>query len=195
MKKVQIGEVAEVRMGVTLRGRDATRPDPQGSCRLIRISDLSDDGQLVNRELLRFEPADRIRAESFLRAGDVLLPNRGTRTTAYAFDLPDQDALVGAQFYVLRPDPKIIRPDYLSWFLRSDVAAAHLSEHRKGTLVQTVQRRDVLEMELPLPPLQKQALIAALDRLGVEEKQLTSRLAGKKAFFLQHQLLKAATSL
>lgn len=193
MKKVHIGEVAEVRMGVTLRGRDATRPDPQGSCRLIRISDLSDDGKLVNRELLRFEPGDRIRAEYFLRVGDVLLPNRGTRTTAYTFDLPDQDVLVGAQFYVLRPDPSKVRADYLSWFLRSDVTAAYLNEHRKGTLVQTVQRGDVMELDLPLPPLPKQALIAALDRLAVDEQRLISKITELKALFLQHQLLHAAS--
>lgn len=195
MKKVPIGEVAEVRMGVTLRGRDATRPDPKGSCRLIRISDLSDAGQLINRELVRFEPGDRIRAEYFLRAGDVLLPNRGTRTTAYAFDLPEDDVLVGAQFYVLRPDRSKVRADYLSWFLRSDVTAAYLKEHRKGTLVQTVQRGDVMELELPLPPLSKQALIAELDGLAAEEQKLIAKITERRATFLQHQLLHAASHL
>lgn len=188
-----IGEIAAIRMGITLRGRDATRPDPNGSCRMIRIGDVTDHGSLHAGELLQFEPSDPVKPDHFLRAGDILFPNRGLRTAACVFDLPVTNVLVGAQFFILRVNPGAALPAYVAWFLRSDTAAAHFNERRKGTLVQTLQRRDIEELALPLPSLAKQATIVALDALAVQERKLSSKLSQLKSISLQHRLLCAAS--
>jgi len=194
MKPTPLSNIADVRMGVTLRGRDATRPDPLGSCLMIRISDLSDDGQLDSADLLQFEPGDDIKPDYFLRQGDILLPNRGTRCTAYVFDLPLSNVLVGAQFYIIRPNEAKVRASYLALYLRTDNAASHFALRRKGTLVQTVQRKDVLELELPLPPLAKQDILIALDALAIQERQLSTELAITRANYNQRLMLRAATT-
>jgi restriction endonuclease S subunit len=161
---------------------------------MIRISDLSDDGQLTMKELHQFEPGEDIKPDYFLRPGDVLLPNRGTRCTAYVYNLPLTNVLVGAQFYIIRPNEGKVLADYLAWFLRTEVAAAHFALRRKGTLVQTVQRKDVMELELPLPPLAKQGILIALDALAIQERQLSSELALKRASYIQRLMLQAAHS-
>ncbi|HCN78883.1 MAG TPA: hypothetical protein DIT13_17030 [Verrucomicrobiales bacterium] len=194
MTPIPLHHIADVRMGVTLRGRDATRPALHGSCFMIRISDLSDDGHLTTEDLHQFEPGEDIRPDHFLRPGDVLLPNRGTRCTAYVYDLPLTNVLVGAQFYIVRPDTTKVSAEFLAWFLRTEKAAAHFALRRKGTLVQTVQRKDVLELELPLPPLAKQHSIIALDALAIQERQLSIQLAEKKAAYLQRAMLHAASA-
>jgi len=191
---VQLYQIADVRMGVTLRGRDATRLDLKGSCFMIRISDLTDEGQLHTKDLHQFEPGEDLKPDYFLRRGDILLPNRGTRCTAYVYDLPLTNVLVGAQFYIIRPNEDKVRADYLAWFLRTEVAATHFALRRKGTLVQTVQRKDVLELELPLPPLAKQDILVALDALGIQERQLSTELALKSASYTQRLMLQAANS-
>lgn len=194
MTLIPLSHIADVRMGVTLRGRDATRPDPLGSCFMIRISDLSDDGHLKPDELLQFEPGDDIKPDYFLRRGDILLPNRGTRCTAYVYDLPLTNVLVGAQFYIIRPNEAKVRAANLAWFLRTDKAASHFALRRKGTLVQTVQQKDVLELELPLPPLAKQDILIALDALAIQERQLSTELALMKASYTQRLMLQAASA-
>ena len=181
-------------MGVTLRGRDATRPDPRGSCRMIRISDLSEYGQLVNPELHQFEPDGEINAQLFLKPGDVLLPNRGTRTTAHVFRLPATNVLVGAQFFIVRPDPARVVPEYLAWYLRSEEAVQYFYTLRKGTLVQTLQRRDVEELPLPVPPLPKQRLIAEVEALAHQERGLAAHLKELSSFLLEKRLLSAAAA-
>lgn len=194
MSMIPLHHIADVRMGITLRGRDATRPVPHGSCFMIRISDLSDDGHLTTRDLLQFEPGEDIKPDYFLRRGDILLPNRGTRCTAYVYDLPLTNVLVGAQLYIIRPNEGKARAAYLAWFLRTEVAASHFALRRKGTLVQTLQRKDVLELELPLPPLAKQDSIIALDVLAIQERQLSMRLTQLKASYTQRLMLLAAGS-
>src|SRR6266404_8194407 len=100
---IPLSSIAEIRMGATLRGRDATRPVPSGSIRLIRIGDISQDGKLVSEDFVRIEPREAVNEELFLRPGDVLFPNRGTRTTALAYRVEQPSVIVGAQFFRLRP--------------------------------------------------------------------------------------------
>ena len=187
-----IGQIGTIRMGVTLRGRDATRPDPHGSCRMIRISDLRDDGLIDSHDLLQFEPGEPLKPEHFLRPGDVLFPNRGLRTTAAVFDLPDRNVLVGAQFFVIRVNSNAVLPSYVAWYLRSEVAAAHFSERRKGTTVQTLQRGDVEALTIPLPPLPRQHVIVELDHLAREERRLSSEIIRLRSLLVQRLLVHTA---
>ncbi len=189
---VQLKSIASIRMGVTLRGRDATRAVESGSCRLVRISDISQDGSWLNMDFARIEPDERIRDEQFLQAGDVLFPNRGNRTTAIVYRLSESRALAGAQFFMLRPDQTLVIPEYLAWYLRSEESARHFEAHRKGTYVQIIQRSDLAELELPLPSLEVQRKIVAAAALAIEERILSERLAAMKARLAAGELLGVA---
>jgi len=190
----QIKSIAYIRMGVTLRGRDATRPVPSGSVHLVRISDISQDGKLKNDEFIRIEPNEPIKEDLFLRPGDVLFPNRGTRTTALAYRLELPHTLAGAQFFVLRPDIGRVLPEYLAWFLRTEEAARYFEGRRKGTYIQIIQRSDLAEMEMPVPPLKVQQKIVEAASLAVEERILSNRLAILKWKLTKGLLSKAAVS-
>jgi restriction endonuclease S subunit len=161
---------------------------------MIRISDLSDDGALDASALLQFEPSEPIKPDLFLRSGDVILPNRGTRTSAHAYSLQDTNVIVGAQFYILRPNISLILPAYLAWYLRSAEVSQHLALHRRGTLVQTVQRADVESILLPLPPLTQQKTIVHLDSLAQQERNLSHQLAQLRSTLMQRQLIHIAHS-
>lgn len=184
-----LGHIADVRMGVTLRGRDATRPDSKGSCRMIRISDITNDGHLTNPDLAQFEPGEPIKRDLFLRPGDILFPNRGIRTTAHVFRQQDANVIVGAQFFIIRVDHSVADPQYVAWYLRTEVASQHFQLRRKGTLVQTVQRKDIEELQLPLPSLALQHKVVELDDLAIYERQLSLSLAERQFHYLQRRLL------
>jgi restriction endonuclease S subunit len=190
----QIKSLAYIRMGVTLRGRDATRPVPSGSVHLVRIGDISQDGTLLNDGFVRIEPNEPINEDLFLRPGDVLFPNRGTRTTALAYRLDLPHTLAGAQFFVLRPDIGRVLPEYLAWFLRTEEAARYFEGRRKGTYIQIIQRSDLAEMEMPVPPLNVQQKIVEAANLAVEERILSERLAILKWRLTKGLLSKAAVS-
>lgn len=191
MPTVPLATIATIRMGVTLRGRDATRPDPEGSCQMVQISDLDDDGTFVREDFLRFEPNDAIKPQSFLQPGDILFPNRGLRTTAAVLTHTAGNILVGAQFYVIRRSTTEVMPEFLAWTLRTDQAARYFSTLRKGTLVQTLQRGDLANFPVPLPPLDQQKNIIALARLQREAQALEKRLAELKRIHLEESLLKS----
>lgn len=191
----KLGSIAEVRMGATLRGRDAARPVPNGRFRLVRIGDISQDGEWITDQFDRISPEESISPGLLLRSGDVLFPNRGARTTACVFRFAYEDALAGAQFFLLRPDDQVLLPEFLAWYLRSDDAARHFDERRTGTHVKIIQREALTDLNVPLPPLKAQGLIVELSRLQITERGLTSRIAELKNRLLNHQLIQTAKSL
>ncbi len=184
--------IADIRMGATLRGRDATRPDPNGSYQFVRIGDISQDGTFRTDELLRIEPNDQVNEELWLRPGDVLFPNRGTRTTALAFLLDQPKVIVGPQFFIVRPDLELISPEYLAWFLRSAEAASYFEGRRKGTYVQIIQRGDLAELEIPLPPRATQLKLVEVAKLALTERELSERLLSLKWHYKNEQLIRIA---
>jgi len=184
-----LNSITEIRMGATLRGRDATRPDPNGSYRFVRIGDISQDGTLRSQNFIHIEPNEPVNEGLWLRPGDVLFPNRGTRTTALAFNGDQPKTIVGPQFFILRPDQQKVSPEYLAWFLRSAEAVAHFESRRKGTYVQIIQRSDLAELEIPLPPLAKQRKIVQIADLALQERELTERLLKLKWRFVNEQLV------
>lgn len=189
---VQLDSIANIRMGTTLRGRDATRSVASGSCRLVRIGDVSQDGTWLNEVFARIEPAENLREDQFLQDGDVLFPNRGNRTTAIAYRLDVSRALAGAQFFVLRPVQAKVLPEYLAWYLRAEESVRYFEERRKGTYVPIIQRSDLAELKIPLPSLTVQRTIVEIDALAVEEHDLAMQLAASKLKLLNGQLVEAA---
>lgn len=182
-------------MGATLRGRDATRPDPKGSYSFVRIGDISQDGTLRGHDFNRIEPNEPVNEDLWLRRGDVLFPNRGERTTAIAFPVEHPQTIVGPQFFIVRPDQRVIAPEYLAWFLRSAESVAHFETRRKGTYVKIIQRKDLAELEIPLPPLATQRKIVEIAGLVLEERELTERLSQLKWRYVNEQLVHAAKHL
>jgi restriction endonuclease S subunit len=191
----ELGSVTDIRMGATLRGRDATRPAPNGRFRFVRIGDISHDGQLLTDDFERIDPNESISAELLLRPGDVLFPNRGVRTTACVFNLNYPDALAGAQFFILRPAPKVLLPEYLAWYLRSDEAARHFDERRTGTLVKIIQSDALKTLCIPLPPLETQQKIVEISRLQLSERDLMAKIGPLRARLTNAKLTLAAKNL
>lgn len=187
----KLDSIAEIRTGVTLRGRDATRPVPEGPIRLVRIGDISREGRIAPESIIRIHPAESIGPDQFLRPSDVLVAARGTRNTAAVYNLDLPGAVAGAQFFVLRPRGRVL-PEFLTWYLRSDPVRQHFDNRRKGTYVQLIRRADIAEIEVPLPPKVQQRRIVALADLIEQEHGLSTRLAELRSRYRSQLLLQAA---
>jgi hypothetical protein len=53
---LKLDSIAEIRAGVTLRGRDATRPVLEGPFHLVRIGDISREGRIAPAGVTRLKP-------------------------------------------------------------------------------------------------------------------------------------------
>ena len=189
----RLDAIADIRMGATLRGRDATRPDPKGLFHFIRIGDVSQEGTFRNTDFIKIDPDQPINEELRLRSGDVLFPNRGTRTTAIVYRLDVPHTIVGAQFFIVRATHENrLLPEYLAWFLRSEECARYFETQRKGTYVQIIQRSALTGLQVPLPPYEMQRTIVQSAQLAHTERQISEKLASLRYRRVEEKLLQAA---
>jgi hypothetical protein len=175
----KLQNVADVQLGITLRGADAARHVQGGSHQLLRIGDLSEDGDLriTSQNLILL---NQVNADHFgLRGGDVLLAARGTRMTAAVFK-GGFTAVAGSQFCVIRVKQAIL-PAYLHWFLNLPETQEKLASGARGTYVKSLPASILRELTIPVLPLPKQKMIAELHELRLSEKRLVAKLVDLRA--------------
>lgn len=182
-----LSTIAEIRAGVTLRGRDATRAVPDGPFHLIRIGDIEENGQIIGDGIARISPREPISPDQLLRPRDVLVAARGSRNTAAVYELDLPNPIAGSQFFILRP-ASAVDARYLAWFLRSNAVRRHFDTRRKGSYVQLIQVADLAEIEVPLPPLVQQRQFVELAELAETEHRLSVRLTELRARYFDHLL-------
>jgi restriction endonuclease S subunit len=186
---MRIGEISTVQAGYQFR--DKVEPTPNGNVSLLQIKDIPD------RRRITPESIDRISLgksyESYRVApGDVVFLSRGHKQFAAVVPGVPRETIASGYFYILRPDPNVVRPAYLAWYLNQRPMQDQLKQLSKGTHMPFVSLAEFRELDIPIPPITTQDLIAELDELAVEEQSLLRQLAEKRSFLVQHISLTAA---
>lgn len=169
-----IADCARVLPGFSVAGR--IEHDPHGTHQLVLTKHLADGVPY------RYQEADELRlspragaAEYLVLPGDVLFMSRGTRNHAWAIAAVPPRTIAPVSFYRLRPGPRI-DSEYLAWYLNQPPAQTAIGQVRTGAGTPLVQRHGFEQIEVLVPPLDRQGEIAALGRLLAEERLLRQRL-------------------
>lgn len=206
--KYRLGDVAGIAIGY--QHRERVSHVEHGTHRLIqgkdivRSEELADDSdgqsgwRVLTQELDRVTPkgdASRYR----IQPGDLLFVSRGTTNIAVPLVEPfvkpmpfDWDTLIPAYvFYIVRPARQRVLPEYLAWFINQPPAQAFLARHSRGTLVKLLPKGVFEELEVPVPPLEKQRCIVELEHLRAREEFLLKQLADARRRLVQQTCLAA----
>lgn len=180
-----LSDLAEIRTGLTLRGPDASRRTDKEGLHLLRISDITEDGQIeiTSPHLLDRSHGDDLRYR--VAAGDILIANRGTRMTA-ALVPEGLEAIASGQLFIVRPHSDRITPKFLHWFLNLETTQDRLHSEARGSYVQTLSISVVRDLPIPLIPLELQTKLCALADLARRERELLRLLAEKRGTLLQY---------
>ena len=114
-------------------------------------------------------------APPLLAAGDILLPARGEYYDAVIAD-GAAPSIATSQLFVLRPRTDTVSPEFLHWYLNQTAARNYFRTHSTGTSIPMLSIKTLGALPVPVPPLETQHRIIALQRLWEQEKQLTERL-------------------
>jgi type I restriction enzyme S subunit len=157
-----IGAVATVLRGVTYKRDQAlTSPSP-GYAPLVRATNIM-EGRLELDDGLVYVPSTLVKAEQFLRAGDIVLATSSGSLTAVgrsASVTQDWEGGFGAFCGVLRPGPEVI-PSYLAYFVSTRPVRERWAGLAAGTNINNLKRKDLEQTPIPLPPLEDQERIVA----------------------------------
>lgn len=112
-----------------------------------------------------------------LEPGEVVLAAKGERNLAAIFT--DQSALVipSSQFLILRvKNEREMLSSFLCWILNYESTQKRLTEFHTGTNIPSLSKKALLNVTIPLPPIETQRAVLHLQSLWEEEKQITEAL-------------------
>lgn len=169
-------DIAEVRTGLTLRGKDASLRTSEEGLHLLRIRDLTETGyvHIENKHIIEATPA--IIEKYQVRAGDIVIANRGSRTTA-AIVPPDTQAIAGGQLFTIRLKTDSVLTGYLHWFLNYTHTRSQLLAQLRGSYVQTMPISVMRKLPITVPPLETQHKIQDLANLSARERRLVKKIS------------------
>ena len=151
--KVKLREVADI-----FRGKSILKQDLKpGSVKVLNISNI-EDGEVILDQLETIHEEERKVKRYEILPGDLVMTCRGTVTKIAVF--PEQNDLViaSANIIVIR-FKQLIRSDYAKIFLESPLGLSLIQSFQRGTTVININPSDVAELELPLLPMEKQAVL------------------------------------
>jgi len=187
---VRIMDCAEVLPGFSTQG--ALRGEPDGDWQVVMGKHVTQGEPYVYKE------DDKLRITSgrdlsryVLRQGDILFMARGANNYPVLIESVPGKTVAPATFFILTPRPNIV-PRFLVWCLEQVQTESLINSMRTGAGTPTIPRKGFEEIEIPLPDMSTQHLIAKLWSLQhlerklqlqlLEESNKLQRLAGKHLF-------------
>lgn len=139
---------------------------------VIQPKDVTSDG------VLKVETPGLINftAGKCLNKGDVLLINRGRFTACVFEDNLGMPCVATSAFLILTPkDPAQLLPDYLALFLNSTEGQTILKRLNETTTIPFISLSNVESIVIPVPAMDMQQKLVALEQAKQRFAQLTAR--------------------
>jgi restriction endonuclease S subunit len=169
MIKKQLLGLSDIRFGLY------AKPKSFGHAVYLQVRQFSEDGRrtVKSEEYININEKN---SSHILQDGDVLFVGKGNRLFSWCYRKTKQPAIASSIFFVLRPDTRVIYPEYLSTILNAPQSKAVFLQLGSGTSILSIRKSELGAFEVPLPAMSKQKKIAALAELHREEVALAQQL-------------------
>lgn len=164
LRNIKLNEAAQILSGYTFR--KAISEGFNANFAVIQAKDVK-PGTPISRtdDLTRILFFGKANA-AIVQDGDVLLTSRGTDTGGFKATIvinPGSNLIAASSIYILRPNTKIIAPEYLVMYLNSEIGQEKLRRISAGSSIQTLLKKELNNLEIDLPQLLTQKTLARID--------------------------------
>ena len=183
--KRKIYDIAIIQTGIYVK------PDAVGEVLYLMGRHFDSDKKIDDDIKPELQLNDKTK-KHLLQTGDILVASKGHDLFSVVFHSLKYPAVASSMFIILKLyDPQIILPEYLAWHLNHPKTQKILSGSSKGTSLQSITKDIIGNLELPIPPVQKQRALLYVMTLLAREAQLKSKIENLRNSIIQHQLLSA----
>ncbi len=187
--KFKLNKIASIQMGYSFR----TRLDfmDQGQIAVVQMKDLNGENIVDCKNLMRVG-MNTVKEHHLVRPGDIVFRSRGQVTTAAILVENPGPAVVAAPLLRIRVDQNVVLSNYLVWYINQPSPQALLASRAKGTSLKMISKQALESLEITIPPLEKQRVIAELAVLANEEQRLIKKIAGRRSDYISTKLMRLA---
>lgn len=171
---------AEIRSGLLLSRKMAkTENKSVKTYKQLTLKSINSNGT-IDKTLLESFFSNEILSLSYLtHKGDVVV--RLTEPyTAVCINEEMENLVIPSHFIAIRPNEKILDPDYLAWLLNNDSTKMQLKKKESGIALSLIKRSNYEELIIETIPLDKQQIIAEINKSAIRESELLIKLAEEK---------------
>lgn len=171
---VKLKDIATIQTGVYLKS--ALSPD---TC-YLQVNDFDEEGDIrpTVRPTTTISPKA---ARHLLTANDLLLAAKGGKNFCAIAPTQLGPCVASPSFLIIRIDDATrVLPEYVCGFLNLPTTRQLLNAQSKGTSIASLSKTDIEELEIPLPPLERQRVCIALTRLHRREQALYKAIAERR---------------
>jgi type I restriction enzyme M protein len=178
---VELGEAAEFISGYAFKGADMTEAPAGDNCRrVVKIGNVGRDGRLDISDA-RFHAYTDEFARFVLRVGDIVMAMTGATVGKVAV-VKDDGFLLNQRVGMLRAKPGALQ-NYILHLLCSAAFYDFCQRTAGGGAQGNIAPREILEYEIPLPPLAtQQAIVSEIEAeqsLVAANRELIARFEAK----------------
>lgn len=180
MTKLQ--DIATILTGVFAK----TSPNP--NTLYLQQSDFDGNGELHKAT----HPTIAVDSpKHLLAAGDLLLASKGNNNICVVVPKLEQQSVASPSFLVIRlHDKSAILPEFVAWYLNLPTIQNTLAAQARGTSIMSISKAALGELEIPIPPIDKQKKYIELSKLQKRERELYKAIAEKRKQLLEYKMIK-----
>ncbi len=181
---MRIRDFCDIRMGHTFRRR--LTPVSDGAVMVIQPKNIFPEG------FISFGQGEPVRTDVSvskpLQPNNILIVNRG-RFSAAIFDLPKSETWIAASsILVLSLKAKSILPGYLACYFNSSHGQQLFRRHCERSTVPFISTRNLANIDVPIPPLDRQKALISFEKAAVNYARLSNRKQVLFRDILSHEL-------
>lgn len=152
---------------------------PKGEISYLQLKNFDENNQFLANVDAFVEENEKY-TKNLLLDNDILLPSKGNRIFAILFQAQWGKAVASSIFYVLRVNTSIVLPAYLVAILNLPQYQQQLCLMGGGSNIFSLRKKELEDLQIPLPPLKTQQQISNLNLLLQQKNILRQQIIKKE---------------
>lgn len=175
---MKLSELAVVRSGLVLSRKQA-REKTENRYSLLTLKSVKPDATVSEKDLDVFDAIELLHKDYLTAIGDVVV-RTSMPYTAILIDEKTADMVVSSNFVIIRCYADKLLPEYLFWFLNTDTMKKDIFKNSAGNMLAAIKPQYFCDLDIELPSLREQKLIADFNMTARKELELLERLKTEK---------------
>lgn len=179
---IKLHNIAVIQTGVF------AKVGPNPNALYLQQSDFDGNGELRNTTQPTIIVANQ---KHLLTAGDLLLASKGNNNMCVIVPGIEQKCVASPSFLVIRlHDKSAILPEFVAWYLNLPTVQNTLAAQARGTSIMSISKATLEELEIPIPPIERQKKYIELSKLQKREQELYKTIAERRKQILEYKMIK-----
>lgn len=175
---MQLGCCAEIRSGLVLSRKQA-REKTENRYSLLTLKSIKSDATVSEGDLGIFDAVESLNKEYLTEIGDVIV-RTSMPYTSVLIDKKTYGMVVSSNFVIIRCYTDKLLPEYLFWLLNTETLKRDIFKNSAGNMLAAIKPQYFCDLEIEIPSLREQKLIADFNMTARKELELLERLKTEK---------------